>query len=260
MWRGTKQRVLGRRRARIRPSRPPCASAVVVAAGSSSRMGGKVNKPYLTLRGRAVLSWTLSALARVRGLREIVLVTRPEERTRARRAVVKARLPRSLSVRFADGGARRQDSVLNGVRAASTEAGLILIHDAARPFPPAAAIAAAQAAALACGAAILAVPVRDTVKKQFKIQNSKFKIQATVPRAGLWLAQTPQVFRRELILELLERLARETPGVEVTDDAAVCERYGQAVALVESNATNFKITRPEDLKIAEALLRMRIVK
>lgn len=83
-------------------------------------------------------------------------------------------------------------------------------------------------------------------------------IEATVPRTGLWLAQTPQVFQRKLLLELFERLAREAPNQELTDDAGICEYFKQPVALIPSSDTNLKVTRPEDLAIAEAILRAGI--
>ncbi|MCW8129646.1 MAG: 2-C-methyl-D-erythritol 4-phosphate cytidylyltransferase [Planctomycetota bacterium] len=254
-------------------------AAVVVAAGSSTRMGGKVKKPFLKLRGKPVLSWTIKALGRVPGLKELVLVTRPEDRRMARRCADQARLPRSVKLLFADGGARRQDSVMNGLLATSESIGLVMIHDAARPFPDPGAIAKAVGLAHERGASILAVPVRDTVKRELdhaliplaqKVSgqnlgspeslNGTKIIGKTVPRKGLWLAQTPQVFRRVMLLELFERFQREAPGEEVTDDAAVCERYGHAVALVDSSSTNLKITRPEDLQIAEAYLRLGLVK
>lgn len=261
------------------PHEPWACAAVIVAAGSSSRMGGKVKKPYLELRGKPVLSWTLSRLAHVPGLREIILVTRPEDRPRASRTAQQARIPKKVKVLFADGGARRQDSVLSGLRAASENCGLVLIHDAARPFPALEAIAAAIEAAHERGGAILAMQVKDTVKRELdhhliplaqKVSgqnlgtpeslNGTKLIGKTVPRKGLWLAQTPQIFRRQQLLELFERFQREAPGEEVTDDAAVYERYGHAVTLIESSATNLKITRSEDLQIAEAYLRLGLVK
>jgi 2-C-methyl-D-erythritol 4-phosphate cytidylyltransferase len=104
--------------------------------------------------------------------------------------------------------------------------------------------------------------VKDTVKRETSspvTRHSSPGIDETVPRAGLWLAHTPQVFRRQLILGLFERLAREAPDREVTDDAAVCELYRQPVALVESPATNLKITRPEDIALAKAYLKARVV-
>ncbi|MCZ7645789.1 MAG: 2-C-methyl-D-erythritol 4-phosphate cytidylyltransferase [Planctomycetota bacterium] len=239
----------------------PTSAAVIVAAGNSTRMGGKVRKPYLKLRGEPILVWTLRALARVPGLKQLVIVTRPEDRRRAQQAARQAKLPKRIAVAYADGGARRQDSVLHGLRAADGGAELVLIHDAARPFPPAEPLRLALEAAAREGAAILAQPVRDTLKKEAAAKAQAHPVSTqTVPRAGLWQAQTPQVFRRRLILDLSERLAKRAPKAEVTDDAAVCERFGQPVVLIESSSTNLKITRPEDVAIAEAFLKLGLVR
>ena len=255
----------------LRTSPPPRSSAVVVAAGSSSRMGGKVRKPYLKLRGKPILVWTLAALGKVEGLTQIVLVTRPEDRAMARDMARRAKLRRGIKVSFADGGARRQDSVFSGLSKTSVASKLVLIHDAARPFPPQAAMRAACDQALEIGAAILAVRVKDTVKKEAQLappgrgpandapQQLSSRIETTVPRAGLWLAQTPQIFQRGLILELFEKLAAGNPNQEVTDDASICELFHAPVALVESSETNLKVTRPEDLLIAEAYLKAKMV-
>jgi len=227
-------------------------------------MGGKVRKPYLLLWGQPILTWTLKSLGQVAGLRQVVLVTRPEDRATAQAAARLAKLPRRIKLTFAPGGARRQDSVFNGLKAASPACDLVLIHDAARPFPGRRALAAACAQAHLGGAAILASRVKDTVKREAEdsapgTRHSSPVTLETVPRQGLWLAQTPQVFQRKLILELFERLARATPEREVTDDAAVCELYGHAVALIESPQTNLKITRREDVLLAEAYLKAGLV-
>lgn len=242
-----------------KPSPAPLSSAIVCAAGSSSRMGGKVRKPYLKLRGKPILAWTLEALGRVKGLAEIVLVTRPDDRAMAQTISKQAKLPKRIALVFADGGARRQDSVFNGLKATRSDAELVLIHDAARPFAKKEIIERGCAEALACGASILAVRVKDTVKKERAEKTEVPGIETTVPRAGLWLAQTPQTFRRKLILSLFERLMNEMPDREVTDDASICEMYGQKVALVESSETNFKVTRPEDIRIAESFLLAKMV-
>ncbi|MFH0937991.1 MAG: 2-C-methyl-D-erythritol 4-phosphate cytidylyltransferase [Planctomycetota bacterium] len=238
------------------------AVALVVAAGSSSRIGGKVRKPYLKLRGKSILTWALIALSKVRGLKQIVLVTRPEDRAEALVAVADAKLPKNLALNMADGGLRRQDSVFNGLKATASDADVVMIHDAARPFPPQQPMEQACHEAYTSGAAILAVRVKDTVKRQndheSSVEDAAILVEATVPRVGLWLAQTPQVFRRELIMTLFERLARESPDQEVTDDASVCEFFKQPVALIPSNYTNLKVTRPEDLPIAEAYLRNKL--
>ena len=234
-------------------------SAVICAAGSSARMGGKVRKPYLKLRGRPILSWTLAALARLPELNEVVLVTRPEDRATALNAARLAKLPRRVKIVFADGGPRRQDSVHNGLKATRCDAGLVLIHDAARPFPEFEALKRLCGAALQCGGAILACRVRDTLKKE-RAGADGSTIERTVSRTGLWQAQTPQAFRRAELLECFERLKRESPEVEMTDDASLFEHFKKSVALVESSASNFKVTQPEDLKIAEAFLKLGVVK
>jgi 2-C-methyl-D-erythritol 4-phosphate cytidylyltransferase len=230
-------------------------AAVVVAAGSSSRLGGPVRKPFLPLRGRPLLAWSLRGLARIPGLRQVVIVVRPEDRLRAERAVRAAGLRPGLPVRFVAGGARRQDSVLNGLREVAAEAELVLVHDAARPFPSLPAIKEALRAAGKVGGAILALPVRETVKSVASGGGWPPRIAATIPRSGLWLAQTPQVFRRKLLLELSERLAREAPALEATDDASVLEHFGRPVALIESAGWNLKVTRREDLRLAATLVQ-----
>jgi 2-C-methyl-D-erythritol 4-phosphate cytidylyltransferase len=236
-------------------------TAIVVAAGSSSRMGGKVRKPYLLLRQRPILAWTLAALAKLKSLRQIVLVTRPEDRRRAAEAAKLAKLPRTVRLDFADGGARRQDSVFNGMKASDRKSELILIHDAARPFPHIDAMDTACERAMQDGAAILATRVKDTVKRAAVSANEATgavsTIEMTIPRDGLWLAQTPQIFRRKLILKLFERIAEKPTKQEFTDDASICEHYGVPVALIESSDANIKVTRPEDLVIAEALLKLK---
>ena len=235
-------------------------SAIVVAAGSSSRMGGKVRKPYLKLRGKPILTYTVKALAHVSGLQQIVIVTRPEDRKVAAAAAKLAKLPKRISLDFAHGGARRQDSVFNGLKAVANDSLLVLIHDAARPFPELETIEAACAQAGESGAAILACRVRDTVKRAADPNGPAGRtpwaqIWETVPRKDLWLAQTPQVFRRDLIQALFERVFRKEPEREFTDDAAIFEYFGAPVAMVESSETNMKVTKPEDLAIAEMLLK-----
>ena len=234
-------------------------AAIVCAAGSSNRMGGNVRKPYLTLRGKPILSWTLAALARLPQLEQIVLVTRPDDRTIALECAGFADLPGRVRVDTVDGGARRQDSVFNGLKATRADAELILIHDAARPFPQQDALVQVCDRASETGGAILACRVIDTIKKERPGNSANAVIETTISREGLWRAQTPQVFRRELILECFERIAREAPEKEFTDDASICEHFNHAVALVESNSSNIKVTQPEDIAIAEAFLNSGLV-
>lgn len=235
-------------------------SVIVVAAGSSSRMGGKVRKPYLKLRGKPILCWTLTALSKIPGLQQIIIVTRPEDRKLAAAAAKLAKLSKRIRLEFANGGARRQDSVFNGLKLVASDSRLVLIHDAARPFPSREAMDAACAQANESGAAILACRVRDTVKRAADPDGPAgrtpwVQIWETVPRKDLWLAQTPQVFRLDLILALFERVFKKEPAREFTDDAAIFEYFGVPVALIESSETNIKVTQPGDLAIAELLLK-----
>ena len=144
----------------------------------------------------------------------------------------------------------RRLSMANGVRATAEDVEIVLVHDAARPLIAPALIDACAASARETGAAILATPVADTLKRV-----DDWVIGGTVDRSGLWAAQTPQGFRRDLLLELC-RIAL-TPGSQVTDEASLCEAEGHAVRIVPGDRLNLKVTHPEDLELADALLRRR---
>ena len=164
-------------------------------------------------------------------------------------------LQTSKPVLLVAGGDRRQDSVANGFRAAGATSDIIVIHDAARPFVSADLIARAIAAAAESGAALAALQARDTVK--LALEGSKgdrrWLVKETLPRESVFLAQTPQAFRRDVLQTALDLGARD--GLEVTDEAALVERAGLTVRLVEGDASNIKITTPEDLPLAEAIAR-----
>jgi len=222
------------------------AGLVVVAAGAGARLGAGRPKALVPLGGRPLLEHALVRLAGLAWLDPLVVVGPAGER--AALAAVLARVPRPVTL--VDGGARRQDSVLAGVRALPAACGLVLVHDAARPFVPLEPLAELAALAARLGAALLAVPVADTIKEARA--DDPALCARSVPRARLRAAQTPQAFRREALLGLLERAARE--GAEVTDEAALFEAAGLAVGFVEGSARNFKVTTAQDLELAEALL------
>ncbi len=146
------------------------------------------------------------------------------------------------------GGAERGDSVRRGLAAVPTDAEAVLIHDAARPLLPAAVVERVLRAIGPGTGAIAAVPVADTLKRV-----DDHRITETVDRDALWRAQTPQGFPRAMIVDAYERAAAD--GMAATDDAALVERYGGRVVVVEGDTRNLKITRPEDLRLAEHLLR-----
>lgn len=222
--------------------------AIVPAAGSSTRMGeglGGRSKNLLTLpNGETVLGLTLRALKAAGVFAGIIVVGRQDDLPEMRQTAAKelGSLPYSVVV----GGQNRQQSVYLGLQSVPSGIRHAAIHDAARPFCSAALITKVAGVALETGAAILAHPVTETVKR---VDGNR--ITETVDREVLWLAQTPQVFSLELILKA-HRLA-EADGYTGTDDAELVERLGNRVSIVRGSRENIKITTPEDLRFAAAL-------
>jgi 2-C-methyl-D-erythritol 4-phosphate cytidylyltransferase len=210
-------------------------------------MGAGVNKVFLDLGGVTILEHTLSLFATLSAIREIVLVVSESDRPLIDGGY-KPRLDELGLTRIVNGGRHRIDSSRAGVAACSEGMDLILIHDAARPFAPAAAVNAAMRAAAEKGAAILAVPVEDTLK----ISEDGVVVSGTQPRDGLFRAQTPQVFRRGLLLDVLAGAGSSA----FTDDALLVETAGHPVVLVPGGEHNIKITTPEQLELARAIYRM----
>jgi len=219
--------------------------AVVPAAGRGRRMGGESPKQYLALCGRTVIEHALAALLAHPGLRRLVVVLAPDDRRFGRLEV--ARDPRVIT---APGGAERADSVLAGLSALQDEPAhtLVLVHDAVRPCVSSGELDRLLDAADPVRGALLAVPVRDTLKRA----GPDGRVRETVDREGLWQALTPQAFGLGAL-----RTALEGDRAGVTDEASAIERSGQAPRLVEGEAGNIKITRPADLELAEAVLRAR---
>ena len=223
----------------------PAVCAVIVAAGSSQRMGGQ-NKLLLPLAGAPVLAHTLRAFEKCAAVRDIVLVCREQD------ILPYTELARSYGVgklrTVTRGGDSRTASVLAGLRAAPADAALVAVHDGARPLVSEAVITEAVCAAAEHGAAAPVVPVKDSIKRI-----ADGTIAADVPRGTLAAVQTPQVFRRELLLRALEDAARS--GRSFTDDCAAVEAMGQAVQATHGSYENIKITTPEDILVAQALLQ-----
>jgi len=228
----------------------PTATAVLVAAGNSTRMGPGERKPWRTLLGRPLVWHTLAAFDAAPSVSEVVLVGHHDDLERLER--LRASEPVFAKVRsIVAGGAERTDSVRAGIAAASPAAQVLLVHDAARATIDADTIARAVAAAWEQDAAVVAVPVRDTLKRA----DAEGRAVDTLDREGLWAAQTPQAFRAERLRAALERAARE--GWTPTDDAALFERYFGPVAIVPGDPANLKITTAADLVLAEAILARR---
>ena len=221
------------------------------AAGSGKRFGASSNKLLVSLCGAPLLSHTVRALTASPAVREIVLVAREEERE-ALTAIARAALePHTENVRmtFAKGGAERRDSVLAGLLAASMDH--VLVHDGARPLLPLETLEAVLAAATRSGAALCALPATDTVK----ISREGREVDHTIPRDEVFLAQTPQAFRKNLIVPAYQRALAE--GRPTTDDVHVLEGEGHPIEIVRGDPRNLKITHPQDLALATALMQER---
>lgn len=225
-------------------------NAVIVAAGKGRRMQHDRPKQFLPLAGRPLLLRTLDRFAQVDVIRRVILVTSAADQAECR-ALLDADGPRPTPTVVVEGGARRQDSVRCGLAALDAACDIVAIHDAARPFVGVETIAHSIRAAAETGAALVATPARDTLKRV----GSDAIVSETLSRQDVWLAQTPQTFQVALIREA-HQLAQEQ-GVTATDDAGLVERLGRPVRVVPGDALNFKITTQDDLALAEALLRTR---
>lgn len=220
--------------------------AIIPAAGSGSRMQAGVNKQYLLLAGQPILAHTLALFDQHPRIDRICVVAPGDELDYCRAEIVSRYAFAKVSAVIA-GGPTRQESVSNGLHscgAASDD--LVIIHDGARPLLTAAELDALLDAA-ACGAATLGVPVKDTIKK---VHNHA--IVETLERSDLWQVQTPQAFRFSLIMTA--HCQGRADAFVATDDAMLVERLNHAVAMVRGSYRNIKITTPEDLAIASALL------
>jgi len=227
-------------------------SAVIVAGGGGSRMGGPVKKQFLSLGGRPVVAYAIEAFERCPAVSEIILVLPADGFERARdfcRADIIEACAFKKVRQIAAGGRTRQESVLNGLRAADPAADIVMTHDAARPFVSAAVIEAAAAAAFETGACAAGVPVRDTIK----ICGADDVIISTPARETLWAAQTPQAFRRETLTDAYRRAGK--PLSAYPDDASMVEELGVKVRMIMGGYENIKLTAPEDVVMAEALLK-----
>ncbi len=223
-------------------------AAIVPAAGTGSRMNRTVPKQYLPLGGKPILARTMESLDGNPIIDEIIPVLDTKDFDDFRKKILKPHRLKKIK-RIVAGGRTRQESVYNGLKELEEDFDLVLIHDAARPFIEDETVIEVIAQAAAHGAAAAAVPATDTIKKS----DMDGFISGTVPRDGLWAVQTPQAFRRGLILKAHEQAEKD--GFQGTDDASLVERLGQKVKIVEGSRWNFKITTAEDLVIAESILR-----
>jgi 2-C-methyl-D-erythritol 4-phosphate cytidylyltransferase/2-C-methyl-D-erythritol 2,4-cyclodiphosphate synthase len=239
-------------------------TAIIAAGGRGQRFGGAGPKQLLSVGGTPILARSIEAFASHPAV-DAVIVALPQELADDPPAYLRAAdgfAPHGKPCGIIAGGARRQDSVANAFNAAAETTDVIVIHDAARPFASADLIARTIAAAAESGAAVAAVQSRDTVKQRQDGQDGQDRrdghvrlVKATLPRETIYLAQTPQAFRRDVLRRALEIGARE--AVDATDEATLVELAGVPVRLVDGEASNIKITTPEDMVLAEAIASSR---
>jgi 2-C-methyl-D-erythritol 4-phosphate cytidylyltransferase/2-C-methyl-D-erythritol 2,4-cyclodiphosphate synthase len=222
-------------------------SAILAAAGRGTRLGSATPKQMLALGERTILQRSFDIVESHDRIDEIVVALPPDLAWTPPAYLISARKP----VRIVDGGTRRQDSVAKAFAQVSRSAGLIVIHDAARPFASADLFTRVIDAASKGGAAIAALQASDTVKEATAAPGVRI-VARTIDRESVYLAQTPQAFTRE-VLERAIALGRESIG-PATDEASLAEQAGHSVRLVDGESTNIKITTPHDLRVSEALL------
>ena len=219
-------------------------AAIIVAAGRGARLGRP--KQFLELAGLPMVGWSIRTFAGMPEIAALVIATEPESMDDMK--ALGGRLAANLDVAVVRGGTTRQGSVRAALAAVPADCDAVLVHDGARPLVTPADVRAGMAEVRERRAALLATPVVDTIK----IVDPSRRVTRTLERSTLWSAQTPQF---AMAAELREAHARaETEGVEVTDDAALLERAGIEVIVVPSTSDNFKVTLPEDVLRAEAVL------
>ncbi len=205
-----------------------------------------VPKPYLKLGKQTILEHTLSCFTGLSGLSEVIVSTSDSYKEQTLE-ILRRLFPDNVT-RVVKGGAERQDSIFNALKTVGDEIDLVAVHDAVRPFVSKSAINNCIDTALLTGGAILGVPVKDTIKRI----DSKNQILSTPVRSELWQAQTPQIFRRTILLKAYMNARRS--GVVGTDDASLVEMIGGDIRVVEASRDNFKLTYPLDFKIAKLLI------
>lgn len=219
--------------------------AIIAAAGIGKRMGGGRPKQYLEVGGLPIICHTLRRFRETGCIESLVIVVEP-----GREAIVRAEIleqydfPKTWQV--VAGGAVRQESVANGLACVPADVDVVAVHDGVRPFVTPQQIAESVGVAMAEGAAIVAAPIKETIKRV-----SSGVIAATVDRHDLWGAKTPQSFRRSLLVEAMASARRD--GFVGTDEASLVERMGRTVKIIAGDDRNIKITTPEDLIFAEAI-------
>ena len=224
-------------------------AAIVAAAGKGERLKSKVHKPFVALGKDPILLHALRVLDNSNLVGEIIVVAHQADLPKARLLLKKAKLKKFKEL--VAGGKRRMDSVKNGLSAVSEDVDYVIIHDGCRPFIDNKMISSALGAAEIFGAAITGMPVKPTIKE---VEKGNF-VAATLKRETLVDVQTPQAFRKDLLLRAYDKaLSEGAETAEATDDSALVERMGIKVKVVDGSYRNIKLTTQEDLRYAKMLM------
>ena len=221
-------------------------AAIIAAAGRGERIGGPVNKQFVEIGGKPLLTYALEKFEACSTVAEVVVVVPSDWLLFTSQEIVDKYQIQKV-IRVLAGGKERQDSVFAGLKALQGDADTVAIHDGVRPLIKPEVIAQAVQLANESGAAILAVPPKDTIK-----EGKDGRVVRTLERSQVWVVQTPQVFKFDLIWEAYQKAFAD--GVYSTDDSALVERIGGEVKILEGDYSNFKITSAEDLELARLLL------
>lgn len=222
-------------------------SAIIVAAGKGSRMNTSINKQYLLINDKPVLAHTIEAFEKSGCISEIIVVINKNDKDFFIDSIMKPYSYKKITA-VAEGGEDRQASVFNGLCHVSPESDIVVVHDGARPLVTTDIILRSVDAAIKYGAACVGVPVKDTIKKVDK----DLYVEYTPERSMLWTIQTPQTFRKNILVEAHKNAS--TDGFRGTDDSVLAERLGYRVRMVTGSYYNIKITTVEDLAFAETIL------
>ena len=220
-------------------------AVIIVAGGKGLRLGGKTPKQFLTLENIPVFLWSVIAFNKTKLFGQIIVVAPNSYHKKY------LKLSKQYNFTFAQAGNERINSVISGLKKLSPEVKLVAIHDAARPFISPKLITAIQIAAQRNGAAIAALPAQDTIK----YSKDSFRVNKTISRTNIWLAQTPQTFKRELI----EKAYKNNKNTKITDDSSAVEAIGIKPFLIHGEKNNFKITTKEDMALAKIIASKRII-
>jgi 2-C-methyl-D-erythritol 4-phosphate cytidylyltransferase len=234
----------------VDPFSPMKADAIIVSAGKGQRFTEGKKKQYYLLADKPILAYTLDQFETCPLIRSVLLVVGQEDMDFSLKEIVEKYRYRKIA-QIIPGGKRRQDSVKNGMDALAKDAEIVVIHDGVRPFVTRAMIEDSIYSAERFGAAVVAMPVKDTIK----MAHPDGTVLKTLDRETLWQAQTPQTFQAKLIKEAYYKATED--GFVGTDDASLVERLGVKVHILPGSYTNIKITTPEDLILANLFFKMK---